>query len=131
MKRRQGRPNKYALVLESLDPQKLYCPSLISDHAIAHCIPPFEKDMPVEDLLLLRQRIRITLGRLAHNAGFPESGDGIVSVKGQSGIRAYWGERWQNAYKKPHGERNENESVMHSSKEKTSSKDSFTPVNLL
>jgi len=41
------------------------------------------------------QRIRISLGRLSNNHGFPDEGDGLVTLFGQSPTAGWYGWRWK------------------------------------
>ena len=89
-----GRPLKYGSVLEALEDEMLYSPADIADLALER---GFKDGDPRVNPKLLRQRIRITMGRLGHNHQFPREGDGNVTRRGQAPTPGWLGSRWKGA----------------------------------
>ncbi len=106
-----GRPLKYLNFLEILDDETVYCPYTIfqagRDHGlVAHLAGKDEIDPKEERLYKIR--IRHTLARFVANHHFPEEGDGLVKIKGQTPPRGWKGSRWKKAARleernEPHG----------------------------
>lgn len=92
-----GRPMKYAAVIWALDREKLYSPSMLADLAIEQQLVEGLNYDDELDVRLVRQRIRITMGRFSNNHEFPDLGDGMVRVYGQAPTPAWLGARWQDA----------------------------------
>lgn len=92
MKKPAGRPRKYHVLLRQLDPDTLYSAASIARWAIATdqygTLTPNQQKMT-------QQRIRIALGRWCNNHQFPDEGDGIVLLPGQSPTPGWFGWRWQ------------------------------------
>jgi hypothetical protein len=96
MKRPVGRPVLYRQIIEDLDDAILYSPA-----TIARLIEPvwtMYKRKKRDTFELVRQRLRITMGRLRHNHRFPREGDGFLKIKGQPPMPAHFGWRWKEAY---------------------------------
>ena len=89
-----GRPLKYRAVLDRLDDAVLYTPASIS--AFAERMG-FIKGRASDWRRLQRQRIRIALGRFSNNHDFPDEGDGMVVLRGQSPTPGWFGWRWKRA----------------------------------
>ena len=100
MQKRIGRPLKYGKFLEILDDETVYCPSTIVEAGREHGLVPEiannEKIDPEEDRTI-KTRIRHALARFAANHRFPEQGDGLVKIKGQTPPRGWKGFRWKEA----------------------------------
>lgn len=94
MRRPIGRPMKYKGIIERLEEDDLYTPATIA--AFAEKIG-FVKDQDQAQKRLAKQRIRIALGRFSNNHGFPDEGDGMVTIKGQSPTPGWFGWRWKAA----------------------------------
>ena len=88
-----GRPLKYLDYLRLLDNETLYCPSSI---AAAGLEAGLMSQVAKPDRARLRQRIRLTLGRLARSRDFPEQGDGQVKPSPKQCYYPAWrGSRWK------------------------------------
>ena len=87
-----GRPLKYKKILEALEPHTLYIPASIVAFAEEKGLLP---ESPEVEEKIVKQRIRISLGRLSNNHRFPDEGDGQVKKKGQRPIPGWFGWRWQ------------------------------------
>ncbi len=85
---------KYKGIIERLEEDDLYTPATIA--AFAEKIG-FVKDQDQAQKRLAKQRIRIALGRFSNNHGFPDEGDGMVTIKGQSPTPGWFGWRWKAA----------------------------------
>lgn len=96
MRRPIGRPIKYRKIIEKLEPDTLYTPATIAAFAEAQDLL---EETPQENHKLLKQRIRIALGRFSNNRHFPDEGDGMVTIRGQAPTPGWFGWRWQNAIK--------------------------------
>lgn len=94
MTRSIGRPMKYRPILLQLENEDLYTPATIADHAKKS---GYMKGLRREDERLARQRIRIALGRYSNNHGFPDEGDGFVTIAGQAPTPGWFGRRWKEA----------------------------------
>ena len=92
-----GRPMKYAQVLLKLDPDELYTPASIVHFAVEKGLLEIVEDYRINRII--RQRMRIALGRFSNNHGFPDEGDGSVTIKGQSPTPGWFGWRWQEVIK--------------------------------
>ncbi len=91
-----GRPMKYSGILLQLEDDDLYTPALIADFAEAKGIL---KESDGQKRRLERQRLRIALGRYSNNHHFPDEGDGMVTISGQSPTPGWFGWRWKEALK--------------------------------
>ena len=87
-----GRPMKYDWVLRALHNSELYTPAAIADLAMAMGA---ERRYPRVEAGLLRNRIRIAMGRYGVNNRFPRNGDGLAPRKGQAPTPAWLGSRWK------------------------------------
>jgi len=92
-----GRPMKYKVLLDQLDEDELYTPATIT--AMAERIG-FVKATEPNQRRLEKQRIRISLGRFSNNHGFPDAGDGMVTLRGQAPTPGWFGWRWKAATNK-------------------------------
>lgn len=90
-----GRSMKYLDVLSSMDPEYLYTASSIGQYARDAGF--IEESLDPDEKRLHQQRIRVTMGRLSKNHFFPETGDGLVTIKSMMTIQAWFGWRWQDA----------------------------------
>ena len=88
-----GRPMKYKTLIENLDPEDLYTPATIARFAEQNGF--LEQGLSTEKIRLAKQRIRIALGRFSNNHQFPDEGDGMVTIKGQSPTPGWFGRRWK------------------------------------
>lgn len=96
MRRSIGRPMKYGVILEKLDPNALYTPATIA--AFAEQVGLLDRS-DQKQRRLAKQRIRIALGRFSNNHNFPDEGDGMVTIRGQAPTPGWFGWRWQAAIK--------------------------------
>lgn len=55
----------------------------------------FGKNLDFQSERLKMQRVRISLGRLASLANFPDQGDGLVKIREQAPIPGWFGSRWK------------------------------------
>ena len=94
-----GRPQKYSSLLMALPDDEVHTPASIVNYAEKHLLEPFRAGQSKDDRRLIRQRIRITLGRLSNNHNFPDEGDGLVTLKRQSPTPGWFGERWRSTIK--------------------------------
>ena len=85
---------KYRNLLMALPEDQLYSAATIATFAeekrLVNLQPPGPK-------ALGRQRIRIALARFAANQGFPATGDGLITLRGQAPTAAWYGWRWHAA----------------------------------
>ena len=92
MSRPIGRPMKYREILLHLEDDDLYTPAAIARFAA-------EADLIKESERALRkialQRIRVAMGRYSNNHLFPDEGDGMVTLRGQSPTPGWFGWRWK------------------------------------
>ena len=95
MKRRTGRPAEYTELIESLDDGTVYTPASIATKALEEGFVTAETE---KGRRLVRQRIRITLGRLSNNHKFPDRGDAMIKIKGQAPTPGWYGWRWKKVY---------------------------------
>lgn len=98
-KRLRGRPLKYGPILEVLDDDRCFTPSLIVQFAEEKGLLD-ETGFLAEDIARfgvghVKRRIRITLGRLSHHRRFPPDGDGLVTWRGQPMMVGWKGSRWK------------------------------------
>jgi hypothetical protein len=85
----------YKSLIEKLDEDTLYSPSLIARFAEEHgLLPGGDTRAPLQ---IKKQRIRIALGRFSNNHDFPDEGDGMVTIRGQAPTPGWYGWRWQAA----------------------------------
>ena len=91
-RRRPGRPTKYDHIIRTLDDGTIFSPAGIARYADDQGLLTAAT---LEEKRLERQRIRITLARLATNHGFPDEGDGIVRLQGQAPTPGWFGSRWK------------------------------------
>jgi len=94
----RGQRLKYQQVFTFLEDDELYTSACIADQALAHCSDLAGPDI---DEMLFRQRIRITMGRLADNHRIPRQGDGLVTRPGQPPTPGWHGRRWKNTVNGP------------------------------
>ncbi len=85
---------KYKALLEALDKDTIYTPSTIALFAEQN---GFLKAETEAERRLEKQRIRISMGRFSNNHGFPDAGDGMVTIKGQAPTPGWSGWRWNDA----------------------------------
>lgn len=88
---RTGRPLKYKNLIEQLADEKVYSAAMI-----AHLAEAVSDENPQ----LKQTRIRKTLNMFTRNNGFPQEGDGPVSLRGQEPGRGWFGWRWKAAVTK-------------------------------
>lgn len=82
---------KYKHIIAELDEDALYTSGSIALMAA-------ERNMlPEGDLVKNRRRVRIALASFANAHNFPDEGDGIVFLKGQSPTPGWYGWRWKAA----------------------------------
>ena len=87
-----GRPLKYKELIYDLDDDIIYSPARIANHAQeSGYILSLDHDV----IRLQKQRIRIALARLSSYRGFPENGDGLVTLPGQATTVGWLGSRWK------------------------------------
>ncbi|CAM2067762.1 hypothetical protein SCOR_20440 [Sulfidibacter corallicola] len=101
MKKTAGRPMKYAPFLLALDDDQVYSPATIVRHGEEKGILEPWGDDP-EDYRRLKIKIRHSLARFSKNHGFPDEGDGIVTLAGQAPTRGWLGSRWKEAVPERH-----------------------------
>ena len=89
-----GRPPKYRHIIASLEDEALYTPAAIARNAQEKGFLKGKPEEIQQDIL----RIRITMGRNSQNHGFPEEGDGLVTLWGQSPTPGWVGRRWKEAF---------------------------------
>jgi len=89
-----GRPSKYGQILRKLEDDDLYTPASVADFAIEK---GFIEGEDAKALRLARQRVRIAMARWTDNKGFPDEGDGHVTLKGQAPTPGWFGWRWKAA----------------------------------
>ena len=93
MRSSPGRPQKYAVILWSLADDELFTPAKIAARARKlGLIGPAMNEVHGK---LLWQRVRIALGRFSNNHGFPDNGDGLVTLFGQCPTVGWYGRRWK------------------------------------
>lgn len=88
---------KYDNLVKALEDNKIYTPSTIANFADENNWVD-ARDPEVRRLEL--QRIRIAMGRYSNNHGFPDDGDGTVTVRGQPPTPGWYGWRWKAGRKK-------------------------------
>lgn len=89
-----GRPLKYKYIILLLDPQAIYSAASIAAFARNNgLLGGYTK----ATLSKKYTRVRITLGRLSRDHGFPKYGDGLVQAPGQPSFPGWCGWRWQKA----------------------------------
>jgi len=89
----RGRPMKYRHLIENLEDEKLYSAGAIVRNAIAKGLLD---EVPDEEKKV-RQRVRHTMSRFAHNHGFPKKGDGLEVTAGQPPRPGWRGATWKAA----------------------------------
>jgi len=86
----KGRPHKYAAIINTLEDETLYSPASMAQ---------FAKDAGLLDQegpdYVPYQRLRVTMGRNANNHHFPDEGDGLITLPGQSPCPGWFGWRWK------------------------------------
>ena len=85
---------KYRSILELLEENELYSPASVAMFAEKHNL--LQATDP-KDRRKEKNRIRIAMGRFSNNHHFPDSGDGMVLVKGQAPTPGWFGRRWKEA----------------------------------
>jgi len=80
---------KYRKVITSLDSDELYTPATVARFAVERGL--------IEDNKQERQRVRISIGRFTNNHYFPDEGDGMVTIPGQSPTPGWFGWRYKDA----------------------------------
>ncbi len=83
---------KYKRLIERLQDDELYSPATIAAFAEEQGLT---NAGGVQAIRLEKQRIRIALGRFSNNHGFPDEGDGMVTVRGQPPTPGWFGWRWK------------------------------------
>ncbi|MDJ0836551.1 MAG: hypothetical protein QNK37_08535 [Acidobacteriota bacterium] len=78
---------KYAHIIQALDENTLYSPATIARFAEANGLLPI-----VEHAL---QRVKVSMGRLRAYHSFPQGGDGMIRLSGQSPKPGWYGRRWK------------------------------------
>ena len=89
MKKKIGRPQKYADLLNKLEDDGLYTPATIARLGLSD----FLGDETDEKLVM--QRIRIAMVRYSNLHEFPDEGDGFVKISGQAPVPGWFGWRWK------------------------------------
>ena len=84
-----GASMKYRHIIELLEEDVLYTSGSIASFAAELGL------LPKEDLVKSRRRMRIALASYVTAHRFPDEGDGIVFVKGQSATPGWYGWRWK------------------------------------
>jgi len=92
MSKPSGRPLKYREAIEALDPNALYTPALVAAFGVERGLLP---GLATANVKLSRQRCRIAMGRLTNNHFFPDEGDGMATIPGQSPTPGWFGWRCQ------------------------------------
>lgn len=87
-----GRPLKYKELIYDLTDDVIYSPASIANHAQES---GYILSLDREEIRLQKQRIRIALARLSSYRGFPENGDGLVTIPGQATTVGWLGSRWK------------------------------------
>jgi len=92
MEKRIGRPLKYKAFLIELEDDEVYTPA-----KIVRCGEErgLFRHLNGEALAKARVRVRHTLSRFRANHFFPEEGDGMVRIQGQSPTPGWYGKRWK------------------------------------
>ena len=85
--KKKGRPEKYGAVLEALEDNQLYTASMIARLA--------QEAGMIEGDRVAYTRLRVALNRRAELHGYPDIGDEMIGVKGQSQTPAWYGWRWK------------------------------------
>jgi len=80
-----------------LKDEQIYTPATIAAFAEANGLL---KEVTTAGIKLEKQRIRITMGRFSNNHGFPDQGDGMVTMPGQAPVPGWFGWRWKSALKR-------------------------------
>ncbi len=88
---------KYDNLIKALEDNKIYTPSTIASFADEN---DWVDVLDPEDRRLELQRIRIAMGRFSNSHGFPDNGDGMITVRGQPPTPGWYGWRWKSARKK-------------------------------
>ena len=88
-----GRPMKYKRLLQALEDDKPYTPVCIALNGEEKGLVKVPKDK--DTLMEQRRKIRHTMARYKANHNFPENGDEIIKVYGQSPTPAWYGRRWK------------------------------------
>jgi len=91
MAKRIGRPPKYKSIILALDDGELYTPALVAKTAIRMGLLRDDGD----GIAIERQRCRIAMVRLTNAHFFPDEGDGMVTLKGQSPTPGWFGWRYK------------------------------------
>ena len=85
----RGRPMLYDKVLRALPRNELFSPATIADFARAKGLIPKDRQS--------RERVRASMVRFCNNHGFPNDGDGVITLVGNAPTPAWFGWRWQEA----------------------------------
>jgi len=88
------RPKKYKNLIRNLDEDVVYSPATIAAFALEH---ELLKEEGVE-IKKQAQRVRIAMGNFSNQHDFPDQGDDMVYIRGQSPKPGWYGWRWKNAY---------------------------------
>ncbi len=88
------RPKKYKKLIRSLDEDVVYSPATIAAFALDNQLLEDEG----VDLKKQAQRVRIAMGNFSNQHEFPDHGDAMVIIRGQSPKPGWFGWRWKNAY---------------------------------
>jgi len=102
----KGPQGKYVTIIEALENNTLYTAAGIAQFAADQGLldslvqDQMEAEPAVDDATrTVRQRIRINMGRLSRNRGFPGEGHGMVDIKGQAPMPGWRGSFWKEAYR--------------------------------
>lgn len=94
MTKKIGRPLKYSIILNQLDPNRLYTAASVATFARNHLLLQGETEARVQRSY---QRVRIALGSFSRKRNFPPEGDGLVTTPGRQSFPGWYGWRWQQA----------------------------------
>ena len=96
----RGHSSKYVELISELEPGTAYTPATIAWFAEDRGFLEIDETSSIEDIRLAKQRVRINMGRLSQKSCFPEMGDELVKIPGQSPTPGWLGSRWQAAIRK-------------------------------
>jgi hypothetical protein len=88
---------KYDQLIRALEDNKIYTPSTIAVYAVE---TGWVDTRDPEQRRLEMLRVRVAMGRFSNNHAFPDNGDGMVNLPGQSPTPGWYGWRWKEARRK-------------------------------
>jgi len=86
---------KYQFIIERLDNGTLFSPASIAQFAMAEGLLEDDRDGTEDTDRLLKQRIRVSMGRYSNNHEFPDQGDGLITLRGNAPTPGWFGWRWK------------------------------------